>query len=51
MMPCKPVEIDWTDLEKLGIDSLPISPNEVCTYDVGQSANMSFSFKFFNPKR
>lgn len=34
-----------------GIDSLPISPNEVYTYDVSQSAGVSLSFKSFNSKR
>jgi hypothetical protein len=28
-----------------GIDSLPISPNEVYPYDVSESANLSLSFK------
>ena len=34
-----------------GIDSLPISPNEVYTYDVSESAGVSLSFKSFNSKR
>ena len=34
-----------------GIDSLPVSPNEVYTYDVSQSAGVSLSFKSFNSKR
>ena len=33
-----------------GIDSLPISPNEVYPYDVSESANLSRSFKSFNSK-
>jgi hypothetical protein len=34
-----------------GIDSLPISPNELYTYDVSESAGVSLSFKSFNSKR
>jgi hypothetical protein len=34
-----------------GIDSLPVSPNEVYTYDVSESAGVSLSFKSFNSKR
>jgi hypothetical protein len=33
------------------IDSLPVSPNEVYTYDVSESAGVSLSFKSFNSKR
>ena len=33
-----------------GIDSLPISTNEVYPYDVSESANLSRSFKSFNSK-
>jgi hypothetical protein len=34
-----------------GIDSLPISPNEVYTYDLSESAGVSLSFKLFDSKR
>ena len=34
-----------------GIDSLPISPNEVYTYNVSESAGVSLSFKSFNSRR
>jgi hypothetical protein len=33
------------------IDSLPVSPNEVYTYDVSGSAGVNLSFKSFNSKR
>jgi hypothetical protein len=34
-----------------GIDSLPISANEVYTYDISESAGVSLSFKSFNSRR
>jgi hypothetical protein len=34
-----------------GIDSLPLSPNEIYTYDVTESAGVSLSFKSLNSKR
>ena len=34
-----------------GIDSLPVSPNEVYTYDISESAGVNLSFKSFNSKR
>ena len=34
-----------------GIDSLPISPNEIYTYDVTESTGVSLSFKSLNSKR
>jgi hypothetical protein len=34
-----------------GIDSLPISPNEVYTYDLSESAGVSLSFASLNSRR
>jgi hypothetical protein len=34
-----------------GIDSLPISPNEIYTYDVTESSGVNLSFKSLNSKR
>ncbi len=37
--------------ESIGIDSLPISPNEAYTYDVNKSAGLSLTFKSFNSRK
>jgi hypothetical protein len=34
-----------------GIDSIPISPNEAYTYDVGKKGGLELSFRLLNPRR
>jgi hypothetical protein len=34
-----------------GIDSIPISPNEAYTYDVGKTGGLELSFRLLNSRR
>lgn len=34
-----------------GIDSMPISPNEAYTYDVGKTGGLELSFRLLNSRR